>query len=473
MQTDTPDPEPANPLSADNSPIRSPVSGMDSAMTAGANLLSTARSLMARRVRQGIGVELPAYLFVQSAWFMAFGLQTVLFPHLITNVLGLNATSLGLANVALAGPSVLLLLIGGVVAERASGRTLLVVLHALAALPALALAFALRMDALSFALMVAYGIAMGMVGAFMMPARDSILNEVVERRMRVGSALTLQQGVAMATVAQFAAQIVGLILGGYADKGTTMPDFMGGIRLPGIPAWQLLVTQAVVVALGVGGALMLARGRRVRTGRSGAGAAFGDIAEGFRAVRADGRLWAMTSLMFGVGVFVIGSFLVVLPIVNRDVYGLSSDGLRDTFVTFWFGAFVSSALLTIFRKVRRPGRLLLGAQLLGSLAILLILLKVPHWVFLCVVFTWGLAGGISIAMSRSIVQQAAPKDQLARVLSIYQLGFMGGAPLGAFLMGALTDALGPLNVAVVPAVGMSALIAWVILRTPIWNLKVR
>jgi len=453
--------------------VKSPVSGIDSATDAGASLEITARSLFARRTHRKVKSELPAYLLVQCSWFMAFGLQLVLFPYLITNRLGLDGTELGLANMALSGPSVIFLLLGGVVAERASGKSLLVILHLMAALPAAGLAIVLATGNLIYGYMIIYGLAMGTVGAFMMPARDSIINEVVHRRSRVGSGVTLQQGVAFATIAQFAAQIGGLIVGGYADKLTRMPDWMGGFSVGPIPSWELLVFQAIIVALGAGFAIFLAHGRRVKTGRSGMGAAFGDIREGFHVVLGDGKLWVMTALMFGVGIFVIGSFLVVLPIINRDVYGLASDGIRDMFVTFWLGAFVSSVALSVFKNIKRQGRLLLTAQLIGSLAILIMLAKPPHWVFLTIVFIWGLAGGISIAMSRSIVQDAAPKDQLARVLSIYQLGFMAGAPFGAAIMGWLVDFFPdqPQRVAVVPALGMTILIAWMVLRTPIWNMK--
>ena len=450
---------------------RSPMSGMGSAMSAGASLWATAQSILARKARRGVAVELPAYLSVQATWFIAFGLQLVLFPYLITNVLGLGGAELGTANLALSAPSVVFLLFGGVVAERADGKVLLIILHLLAALPALGLAYALASNALNYSLMIAYGLALGTVGAFMMPARDAILNEVIERRGRVGSRVTLQQGVAFATLAQFAAQITGLTLGGYADKMTRMPDWLGGFGVGPIASWQLLALQGLIVAMGAGFALMLARGRQIRTGRSGFGAAFGDIAEGFKVVSGDPKLWGMTVLMFGVGLFVIGAFLVVLPIVNRDVYGLSGDGIRDMFVTFWLGAFVSSVALSLNRNIKRQGRLLLTAQLLGSLAILPMLGAVPHPVFLLIVFVWGLSAGVSIAMSRSIVQDAAPKAQLARVLSIYQLGFMAGAPLGAFLMGFLVDAIGPYRIAIVPAAGMVVLIVWVVICTPIWKLK--
>ena len=455
--------------------VRSPVSGIDAALSAGATLWATTQTLAARRVRRGVRIELPAYLFVQSSWFMAFGLQMVLFPYLITSPqhLGRDGLELGLANMALSAPSVLFLLIGGVVAERADGKRLLILLHLLAAAPALGLSLVLSQGTLTYPMMIVYGLAIGTVGAFMMPARDATINEVVERRVRLGSGVTLQLGVTLATMAQFVSQIVGLTLGGYADKMTRMPDWLGGFGIGPVPSGDLLFLQGVVLALGSGFALFLARGRKVVTGRSGFGAAFGDIADGFATVRADGRLWGMTALMFGVGVFVIGSFLVVLPIINRDIYGLNSDGIRDMFVTFWMGAFVSSVVLSVFRSVRRQGRLLLTAQAIGSLAILIMLAKPPHWIFLAIVFVWGLAAGVSIAMSRSIVQDAAPRDSLARVLTIYQLGFMAGAPLGAAMMGALVDLFPdePQRVAVIPAAGMMALLVWMVARTPIWSMQ--
>lgn len=453
--------------------VTSPVSGLSEALSAGASLLVSANHLRARRLRRGVKIELPGYLAVQCSWFMAFGLQLVLFPYLITgrDHLHMDGLALGLANMALSLPSVIFLLLGGVVAERADGRRLLILLHLLAALPAFGLAVTVWQGALSYPVMIAYAVTIGTIGAFMMPARDAIVNEVVERRMRVGSSVTLQLGVTLATMAQFLAQIAGLILAGYADLATRMPTWLGGFSIGPFSPETLLVWQGAALASGTGFALLMARGRQVRTGRKGVGAAFGDIMDGVQAVRADPKLWAMTILMFGVGVFVIGSFLVVLPIINRDVYQFGSSGIRDMFVTFWMGAFVSSAVLAIFKRIKRQGRLLLIAQFVASSSILLMMGTVPHWTFLAIVFVWGLAAGISIAMSRSIVQDSAPKQKLARVLSIYQLGFMAGAPFGAALMGALVDMFGPQKIAVVPAGGMILLIAWMVFLTPVWNMK--
>ena len=54
---------------------RSPVSGVTSALAAG-EALSAAD-------QKRVIIELPAYLFVQIAWFTAFGLQMVVFPYLL------------------------------------------------------------------------------------------------------------------------------------------------------------------------------------------------------------------------------------------------------------------------------------------------------------------------------------------------------------------------------------------------------
>ena len=427
---------------------RSPVSGVTSAVAAG-EALSTGD-------RRRVIIELPAYLIVQIAWFTAFGLQMVVFPYLLKNELGVSGTLLGAAQMALSLPSVIFILIGGVIAERTDGRTLLILFHALAAVPGAMLAFAIGAENLTYWLMIAYAVGMGTVGAFMMPARDAILNEVIDRRIKSGSKITLQQGVAFATIAQFAAQIVGLSLGGMATSWGAQP---------------LMIAQAVVVASGAVAALWLSRGRMMRTSQEKKNGVLADIGSGMATVRRDPIIMSMVASMFGVGLFVIGAFLVVLPIINADVYNMNSGGLRNIYITFWAGAFVSSVILSTVPTVNRPGQWQLLSHFIGAACILVLIYKIPYLYFLSLVFIWGLCAGVSITMSRSIVQKAAPKDKLARVLSIYQLGFMGGAPLGAAAMGLLTDLIGPQLVALAPAIGLFSLVFCMIAFTPLWRLR--
>ena len=55
---------------------------------------------------------------------------------------------------------------------------------------------------------------------------------------------------------------------------------------------------------------------------------------------------------------------------------------------------------------------------------------------------WGLAGAVFINCSRTLFQQAAPAAERARVLSVYQMGFMGGSPVGTTLAGLASASLG-------------------------------
>ena len=80
-----PEGQDASPAAVDaTASVTSPVSGVSEAITAGASFLLTATNWRARKLRRGVRIELPAYLGVQCSWFMAFGLQLVLFPYLIT-----------------------------------------------------------------------------------------------------------------------------------------------------------------------------------------------------------------------------------------------------------------------------------------------------------------------------------------------------------------------------------------------------
>ncbi len=406
--------------------------------------------------RQRAGWEFPAYLIVQASWFSGFGLQMVLFSYLATQVLQVSPQLFGLAQISLTAPSIFLILFGGVLAERAEGRLLLLTLHALASLPALGLAWSVQGPGFAFWMMLVYGLVMGSIGAFMMPARDAILNEVIFRRQALGSQLSLQQGVAIASLAQFAAQLSGLFLGGMAGRW--------GIT-------TLLIAQSLLLASGAIAALFLCPAPVLPGAAVPATNPFRAIAESFGVVRQSPVIGPMILSTFGIGVFVIGSFLVILPIFSRDAYKAGSEFLSLIFVTFWLGAFFSALAMTRFRHLRRPGAVMLLAQGFGALCMLVLTIRLSPGGFLGLCFVWGLAAGISITVSRAIVQSAAPKAHLARVLAVYQLGSMGGAPIGAGISGLAVQNWGIYAAPWLPAIGLMAIVLILALFTPIRSLR--
>ena len=79
------------------------------------------------------------------------------------------------------------------------------------------------------------------------------------------------------------------------------------------------------------------------------------------------------------------------------------------------------------------------------------------WGFALATYCWGLGGAVFINSSRTIFQEHAPAAFRGRVLAAYQLGFMGGGPIGAFASGFAISVVG-LNVTFWIGAGMMTLL---------------
>lgn len=76
-----------------------------------------------------------------------------------------------------------------------------------------------------------------------------------------------------------------------------------------------------------------------------------------------------------------------------------------------------------------------------------------------------------INCSRTIYQEAAPDAHRARVLSIYQLGFMGAAPIGSLCAGVTSGLVGPLATLHLCAATMTGVVALVWSTTGVANME--
>src|SRR5713101_1672157 len=149
-----------------------------------------------------------------SSWFTAVGMQSVLFSWLVVGELHAEAKWVGIAQSAMMLPSLLLILLGGAVADRHDRRTLLIALHLVATLFSASLVTAVASGELSLSVLLVYALGMGSVQAFVMPARDALLSEV--------AGANLMRAVTGLTLAQWGTQAVGSVIAGSARwLGTT------------------------------------------------------------------------------------------------------------------------------------------------------------------------------------------------------------------------------------------------------------
>ena len=406
-----------------------------------------------RRIRRA--PPFSVYMIAVSGWFFSFGLQTTLFPGVINYTLNESPDRLGLAQAALTAPMLFLLPLAGVVAERLDRRWVMGGFHALACMCAVVLSLMLFQNLLSYWAMIIYALLVGVAGAFVMPARDSAVNAVTRVAQRLGRPdFTLQKAVILASLVQFAAQILGMGAGVLAGRLGPAP---------------LFAVQATGLAIGGGAALMMPRLPRQNTGGE---SLWASLRTGVLEVLRSPILAPMTLIMLALGLLVVGGgFFVIIPVLVRDVYGGGYGMLALLLVAFWIGAFIANVLLARAGDVDRPGRALMMAQMATVVTMGLLAFPMPLYALFGLVFSWGLGGGIAISLSRAVVQENAPPRMIARVMSVYQLGLFGGMPLGAFVMGHVVHDIGPRLSALIPMAGLLLVLIFVSLTTPILRLR--
>jgi MFS family permease len=364
-----------------------------------------------------------AYRFLlagMASWFLAWGLQQVVLQWLVVERLGESAARLGTAQMALLLPALLFLLLGGAVADRVDRRRTLITLHWVAALSSVVLGTLLAMGAWSYELLLAYAFAAGSLHAFVVPARDALLSDVVHVR--------LGRAVAGLTVMQHGGQGLGSLLAGLAGV-------LGAPALLGLQAIVLLVGAAALRRLPSG--VPHAEGSRIPL-------RFGELLGGLVEVLRSPVLRPLVLLNVSVGLVFVGAYVVLLPLLVRDVYGGGAGLIAGLAFGLPVGTISGSLVIAKRGGLERPGRALLLGQGFAGLCLLVLALGLPYYGAWMVVVGWGVGGAFAINASRTLFQLQASEANRGRVLSVYAFAVMGAGPFGAFLTGLLAGAVGTL-----------------------------
>jgi hypothetical protein len=291
-------------------------------------------------------------------------------------------------------------------------------------------------------LLIGYALLLGSLTAFVQPARDSLLSEVLGSR----GMLPAVTGV---TLVQFLATAAGSLAAGSARWIGIVPALgvFLGVLLLGLPTlWKLRPAPPTV-----------ARAMRLA-----------DLGHGVReAVRSE-RMFPVLMLMSAVGLLFMGPFMVIFPLLVRDYYGGDVASLALLSMAFPVGTILGSLAMLRFGEIRRKGRaqllgLLWGAACLGAVGI-----GLPFVGALLVVGLFGMGAAVVMNTGRAIFQETATQENRARVLSVFSLGMMGaGGLIGAPMSGLLAEWIGPLPTCVAQASAMALVVAGAALFTDI------
>lgn len=373
-----------------------------------------------------------------AAWSLTTGLNQVVFTWLVVGALREAPQWVGAAQMCLMLPSLLFLLVGGVAADRFDRRRLLIALHVAAAGTALLLAIATATGRLSLGVLVAYALVWGTIWAFALPARDALLSEVAGADM-----LRAVTGV---TLAQFGGQALGMRLAGIA----------GWIGSGG--ALALLAGVTLASALPIAALPSAPREHRAR-GRPGPRTSLRD---GVGEVWRSPILRPVALLVAADGIFFMGPYLVLCPLLVRDLYGGDVARLSFAMTVFTLGTMAGSCAVLWRGGIRHRGRVFLLALFTVASSLAALALNPPFAGFCVLLFAWGIGHSFFINTSRALFQEAAPVSHRARVLSVHALGLLGMAPVSNLGAGIVAELVGPLPACVLAGGSMIVLtaLAW-------------
>ncbi len=345
-------------------------------------------------------------------------MQRVAQDWLVLTLSGGNGLAVGIVMALQFGPTLVLSVWGGVLADRYDKRTLLMITQAFAAVCGLVLGLLDVGNVVELWHVYVIAFVLGCSSAIDAPVRQSFTIEMVGREK-------LSNAIALNSMTFNTARIIGPAVSGVL------------ITVVGT-GWVFLINAASFAA--VFGALCAMRKKELfdvdRAPR-----APGQVRAGFAYVLGRPDLRVLLATIFVVSTFGL-NFPLSLAVLARNTFGSGADAYGLLSTTLAVGTLAGATLAA--RRVGTPRlRLFLGAVIaFGILELLVGLMPNYPLVALLLIPT----GAVTLTFTTSamnILQMSVPSDMRGRVMGIYMLCFLGGTPIGSPVLGWLADVVDP------------------------------
>ena len=344
-------------------------------------------------------------------------------------VLDLTHSPLALGTVTMLQflPISLLVLFGGVIADKVPKRRLLVLTQTSAMAQAFVLAFLTWSGLVTLWQIYILAAMLGLTNAIDNPTRQAFVVEMVGRD-------DIMNAVALNSSLFNSARLVGPAVGGViiAVVGVGAAFFINGISFI-----------AVIIGL-----LLMRPHLFYPTRRSGEGRVLEQLLEGLRYSLRTPSILLIVILMAAIGTFGY-NFTVVLPLLARNALHVGSIGFGAMTSAVGVGSLVAALALATLRKASRR-TLLIGAM---AFTVFLAAVAASPWYPLTLVLlvALGVASISFTATANTSLQISSPDYLRGRVMSLYMLLFAGTTPIGGELTGFMAEHLG-----IRPTVGIEA-----------------
>ena len=348
-----------------------------------------------------------------------------------------SAWLLGVVGFAGQIPTFVLAPFAGVWVDRLDRRVILIWTQVLAGVQSLVMAALTLSRIVNIHEIVWLSVFQGLINAFDMPARQAFLVQMVEDRQDLGNAIALNSS--MVNMARLVGPaLAGIVIGAVGEGYCFLID---GISYLAVIASLLMMQVDVAPAKKA----MTSLHEQLKEGWA--------YVSGFPPVRTILLLFALLSLM---GM----PFMVLMPIFASEVLHGGPHTLGFLLGASGIGALISAGSLALRKSVRGLTSMIQISAALFGVGLILFGFSRTLVLSLLLMLIVGFGMMQGMAASNTVIQTLVDEDKRGRVMSYYTMAFVGMAPFGSLLAGALAHKVGAPHAVMITGACCVAGAAW-------------
>lgn len=330
-----------------------------------------------------------------------------------------SAFVLGAVGFASQIPILVLGAFGGVMTDRFDRRRLLLVTQALSMAQALLLALLAWQDAATPAHLIGLAFGLGCINALDVPARQSIVVQLVNNRDDLPNAIALNSFMMHAT------RFVGPALAGWVVA--TTGEALCFLLNAGSYLAVLLALLAIRLPASTGTRPSAPPLQALKEGLA--------YCAGHRGIRSSLLLVASLSLL-------ATPYAVLMPLFAKEIFG--GDARLFGLLMGCAGAGALSGAVLLARRTDTVGLTALVGRAAPAAGVALagFALSGSLWLSVPILVMLGFAILLCVAGSNTLIQTAVNNDFRGRVMALFTMAFLGLAPVGSFIVGSAAHAFG-------------------------------
>jgi MFS family permease len=329
---------------------------------------------------------------------------------------------LGLSLFASMFPSFVFSFIGGATADRHNRYRLLLITQVASMVQAVLLTLLILSKDYTVWEILALSFILGVINAFDVPARQSLVNELIEDKKYLGNALALNSSMVNLS------RLIGPALAGF------ILEKFGDVFCFGLNAISFVAVISSVLMM----RLPKTSIQRNKTN------IIQDIKDGWIYLKRAKELRFVISMLGFIALFVL-PYNTLIPVYAKDVFKgtASTFGIIDSMIGL--GAFGGAMFLASLKPSSNLRKILAINTLVFGVG--LVLFSHMHYYYLALICVMLAGFGMmsQITITNTLVQTTVDPHMRGRMISFYAMAFFGMQPLGGLIVGSVSQLIGVSN----------------------------